>query len=207
MSPLKRNGCVAQDALLAADGPRRLVWLLALGAPPPLLLAALGALRVFCAGAGGPRGDPGAKSGSAPTASKPPPPAPAVLQDDAAARHSGEPWADSLGFRIGSLGSEARLEALVIAGLLPAAVRLVGEAVAARGPGGPECAAGSAWGRTGTDPVGALAVAGQDLAEREAVAASALGLLGGLAGCEGMRDALRCACVSRAVSIPCLAKL
>lgn len=154
------------------------MWLLAPGAPPAQLLAALGALRVFCANVGGPRGD--AKPNPRRTRS-------AAGASGEAAPLAYEPWLEPCRVRLGSLGTEQRLEAMVAAGLLPAAVRLVGEAVGGRGA----AAEGAPSGGPGGGGVGGPA--GVSHQEREAVAASALGLLCGLAGCEGMRDGLRCA--------------
>ena len=173
--------CGAQDALLAADGPRRLVWLLAPGAPPPQLLGALGALRVFCASVGGPHGD------STPNPRRRGSVAGAGGE---AALLAYEPWLEPCRVRLGSLGTEQRLEAMVAAGLLPAAVRLVGEAVGGRGAAAEGAPSGS--------PCAAAGVSHQ---EREAVAARALGLLCGLAGCEGMRNGLRCAARTRVLGL------
>jgi len=181
--------CWAQDALLAADGPRRLVWLLAPGAPPAVLLGALGALRVFCAGAGGPRGD--APACAAPHV------APGAGRDASgvAPARQGCYWAEAglMAARSNSLGFEARLDALMAAGLLPAAVRLVSEAVDVPGlPGDAGACPAPAAAPAACEAGAASAAAAQaPKATREAIAASALGLLGGLAGCKDMRDALR----------------
>ena len=154
------------------------MWLLAPGAPPAQLLAALSALRVFCANVGGPRGDSKPNPRSKRSA------APAAGSSGQAAQLTYEPWLEPCRVRLGSLGTEQRLEAMVAAGLLPAAVRLVGEAVGGRGAAPEGVPAGS--------PDGGIS-ASVSYKDREAVAASALGLLCGLASCEGMRDLLRCA--------------